>query len=153
MFDSYDQLHDVMLEKASDYTGEGTVVTLEELRKQAAQAQRDWESLGRDVDDAQDKVLQAREEGNTAVERRWQERAAQLEAAADRAWDKAQEVEEAVAEAEYEAEYPDEAAAERARAAERAACAPSLDELCDILLRDGKITAGLYSRLTGTSPR
>jgi hypothetical protein len=25
--------------------------------------------------------------------------------------------------------------------------------LCDILLRDGKITAAFYSRLTGTSPR
>jgi len=71
----------------------------------------------------------------------------------DRAWDRAQEAEEAVAEAEYEAEYPEEAAAERARAAERAAAAPSLDELCDILLRDGKITAAFYSRLTGTSPR
>jgi hypothetical protein len=153
VFDLHDQPPGVTIEKVSDYTGEGTVVTLEELQRQAAQAQRDWEWLDRDVDDAEDAVLRAREEGDTAVEQRWRERAAQLQAAADRAWDRAQEAEEAVAEAEYEAEYPEEAAAERARAAERAAAAPSLHEWCDILLRDGKITAASYSRLTGTSPR
>ena len=70
----------------------------------------------------------------------------------DRAWDRAQEAEEAVAEAEYEAEYPEEAAAERAPASS-VQTKELLATLLQNLLRDGKITSEVYTKMTGTRPR
>lgn len=127
-------------------------MTLEELRRHAARTQSDAEYLDREVEDAADEALRAQMAGNDALKRKWQERADQLQAAADRAWDKAEEVEEAVAEAEYEAEYPEEAAAERAPASS-VQTKELLATLLQNLLRDGKITSEVYSKMTGTRPR
>lgn len=127
-------------------------MTLEELRRQAARTESDGKCLDREVQDATDEALRAQMAGDAALERKWQERADQLQAAADRAWDKAMEAEEAVAEAEYEAEYPEEAAAERA-AASSVQTKELLDTLLQNLLRDGKITSEFYSKMTCTRPR
>ena len=126
-------------------------MTLEELRRQAARTKSDGECLDREVEGAMDEAMRAEMAGDAALKRRWQERADQLQAAADRAWDKAEEAEDAVAEAEYEAEYPEEAAAERA--AIPVQTKELLDTLLQNLLRDGKITPDVYSKMTGTRSR
>src|SRR5580658_10003551 len=81
--DSRDGSSVVTLEKITEHPREETAVTLEELRRQAARAKSDRECLDREVQDATDEALRAQMAGDAALERNWQERAAQLQAAAD----------------------------------------------------------------------
>jgi hypothetical protein len=120
-------------------------VTLEELRQQAEHAKWVCEGLDSDLNEAETEVLLAQADGDTELERRWRERAKQLDDAAYRAWERVEEAEEAIAEAEYEAEYPEEAAAERARAEVQ------VQELWTRLLHDGKITPEFYAQVTGAA--
>ena len=125
-------------------------MTVEALKRQAAEAERNYNRLDQDADEAEDEVWRARAEGDAELEGRWQARADERRAAADRAYDRMTEAEGLVADAEWEAEYPEEAAAERAAAPERRR---QQNELFGTLLRDGVITQELYERLVGTAQR
>jgi hypothetical protein len=131
-------------------TGEGTVVTLAELRRRAERAQWDYEGLDTDAEEAETEVFLARAEGDTELEQTRQERATRLRDAADRAYDRMESAEEALAEAEWALENPEEAA----EAAEyEAAATARTKELIHRLLREGKIKQEFYELLIDVAAR